>query len=164
MLPAGTEVLAPARRGGNLRALLSGTEMSATYSPGDPFDRGRATPSGPAGAARLAPAVDDLGWQLVEATRRREGLARITHTLVRAAATGTGVVAAELDVLRVHLDTARYQLLARYPGLDAAALSNCLLLAATDALATGDRDTANYHFAWFQVFDAPPPGNAGPAV
>ena len=71
----------------------------------------------------------------------------------------TGVNAAELDVLRVHLDTARYHLLARYPALDTPVLLNCLLLAATDALAVGDHAAANYHFAWFQVIAAPP-GNA----
>jgi hypothetical protein len=40
-----------------------------------------------------------------------------------------GRVGWELDVLRVHLDTARYQLLARYPDAPPAAIG--LLLAAT---------------------------------
>ena len=48
------------------------------------------------------------------------------------------MVAAEVDVLRVHLDTARYQLFAQYPDPDNALLLNCLLLAATEAIVTGD--------------------------
>lgn len=160
VLPADVQVLTPARRRGNLRALLGGTERSATYSPGDPFAHGAAS-VGLSGGRRTAPEVPDLGWRLTEATRWRDGLPRIAHTLATAAASGTGVVDAELDVLRVHLDTARYQLLAHYPGVDTAILLNCLLLAATDALAAGDRETANYHFAWFHEFTTAPAGNSG---
>jgi hypothetical protein len=156
-LPAGVEVLPPARRSGNLRSLLGPTELSATYVPGDPFGLGANTFAEMTRGGRAAPEVPDLGWQLAEATRWRDGLARITHTLARAAAAGTGVVEAELDVLRVHLDTARYQLVARYPEIDPAVLLNCLLLAATTALATGDRETANYHFSWFQAFTSATP-------
>lgn len=153
VLPSGVDLLAPGRRAGGVKALLGANEKSAQYTPGDPFDRGAAAPRADRGA-RDAPVVDDLGWQLAEATRWRDGLPRITHTLAKAAASGTGVVDAELDVLRVHLDTARYHLVARYPGLDAPLLLNCLLLAATDALATGSMDAANYHFAWFQALSA----------
>ena len=78
------------------------------------------------------------------------------HTLAKAGAARTGVVDAEVDVLRVHSDTARYQLLAQYPDVDPALLSNCLLLAATEAIATGDDLSANYHFAWFETLDASP--------
>ena len=80
------------------------------------------------------PAVDDLGWELGEATHWRDGLPRMVHTLARAGAAGTGIVEAEIDLLRVHSDTARYQLLAQYPDVDPALL-NCLLLAATEAIA-----------------------------
>ncbi|WP_197379206.1 DUF5631 domain-containing protein [Mycolicibacterium mengxianglii] len=149
-LPAGVEVLPPARRTGNLRALLGSADPVVTYRPGDAFGSG-SSGSEPGRGVRVAPEVTDLGRQLAEATRRRDGLPRITHTLAKAASSGTGVVEAELDVLRVHLDTARYQLLARYPGLDPGLLLNCLLLSATQALATGDREAANYHFAWFQA-------------
>ncbi|MGH3552441.1 MAG: DUF5631 domain-containing protein, partial [Mycobacterium sp.] len=37
-----------------------------------------------------------------------------------------------------------------------ALLLNCLLLAATEGIASGDPVIANYHFAWFQVLSAPP--------
>jgi hypothetical protein len=79
----------------------------------------------------------------------------MVHTLAKAGAAGTGVMEAEVDVLRVHLDTARYQLLAQYPDVDSALLLNCLLLAATEGIATGDELSANYHFAWFQRLDTP---------
>lgn len=156
-VPAEVELLPPGRRDGTARSLLGSTDLFATYKPGDPFN-GSARVAAVAGA-RTAPEVTDLGWQLAEATRWREGLPRITHTLAKAAASGTGVVDAELDVLRVHLDTARYQLLAHYPGTDEALLLNCLLLAATDALAAGDDDAANYHFAWFQALSETAAGN-----
>ncbi|PQM49721.1 hypothetical protein C1Y40_00049 [Mycobacterium talmoniae] len=81
------------------------------------------------------------------------------HTVADAAAAGTDVVDAEMDLLRVHLDTARYQLLTQYPEADAALLLNCLLLAATEGLAAGDTVSANYHFSWFQVLNGLPPGD-----
>ena len=160
-LPAGVDVLPPGRRTGSVRALLGATTSAASYVPGDPFsNRGHAPGAGT--GTPTAPAVDDLGWQLTEATRWRDGLPRITHTLAKAAASGTGVVEGELDVLRVHLDTARYQLVAWYPEIDSALLLNCLLLAATAALAAGEREAADYHFGWFQVLSAPASSNWDP--
>ncbi|CAN5398829.1 DUF5631 domain-containing protein [soil metagenome] len=161
VLPAGVDLLAPDRRRGGVKAMLGSAEAIAVYTPGDRFSRNSVDPKAGRGARR-APEVDDLGWQLAEATRWRNGLPRITHTLAKAAGSGTGVVDAELEVLRVHLDTARYQLVARYPEVDAPLLLNCLLLAATEALATGGEGTANYHFAWFQALSAPPAGNWQP--
>ncbi|WP_059014805.1 DUF5631 domain-containing protein [Mycobacterium sp. M26] len=155
-LPAGVDLLAPARRGGRVAELLGDVVRSAIYHPGDPFSyvRDRSTASAP--DARRLSEVDDLGWKLGEATHWRDGLPRIVHTLAKAGAARTGVVDAEVDVLRVHSDTARYQLLAQYPDIDAALLSNCLLLAATEAIAVGDEVSANYHFAWFEALNAPP--------
>lgn len=154
-LPAGVELPVPGRRGGRVGELLGDVVRTAVYHPGDPFGGTAydATVSSP--TARQLPAVDDLGWKLGEATHWRDGLPRIVHTLAKAGAAGTGVVDAEIDVLRVHSDTARYQLLAQYPDVDAAMLSNCLLLAATEAIATGDELSANYHFAWFEALSAP---------
>ncbi|HZE16040.1 MAG TPA: DUF5631 domain-containing protein, partial [Mycobacterium sp.] len=57
----------------------------------------------------------------------------MVNTVARAGAAETGVLEAEIDVLRVHLDTARYQLLAEYPDLVAALQLNCMLLAATES-------------------------------
>ena len=155
-LPGGVELLAPGRRGGRVADLLGDVVRSAVYHPGDPFAPGRGGGTADSPDARWLDPVDDLGWKLGEATHWRDGLPRIVHTLAKAGAARTGVVDAEVDVLRVHSDTARYQLLAQYPGVDAALLSNCLLLAATEAIATGDEVSANYHYAWFEALDAPP--------
>lgn len=155
-LPAGVRLLEPGWRDGNTEALLGGAGSAATYAPGDRL--GWAIDSGGiecSQSARELPAIDDLGWRLAEATHWRDGLPRMANTLAKAGAAGTGVPDAEMDLLRVHLDTVRYQLLAQYPDVDLGLLLNCLLLAATAGIATGDRVTANYHFAWFQTLSAP---------
>jgi hypothetical protein len=164
-LPADVRLLEPERRKGNAPALLGHTALLATYAPGDPL--GWATDYAVADTSsqpRELPAVDDLGWQLSEATHWRDGLPRMVHTLAKAGAAGTGVIDAEVDILRVYLDTSRYQLLAQYPDVDAGLLLNCLLLAATEGIATGNLVTANYHFAWFQMLSTPPASGwkAGP--
>jgi hypothetical protein len=156
-LPADVGLLEPDRRIGNAAALLSKTTLSVTYAPGDPLGWAADyevadTSSQP----RELPAVDDLGWLLSEATHWRDGLPRMIHTLAKAGAAGTGIDDQEIDLLRVYLDTSRYQLLAQYPDVDAALLLNCLLLAATEGIATGNPVGANYHFAWFQMLSAPP--------
>jgi Family of unknown function (DUF5631)/Family of unknown function (DUF5632) len=156
-LPADVQLLAPDRRTGNAAVLLSETTISMTYAPGDPLGWAADyevtdTSSQP----RELPPVDDLGWLLSDATHWRDGLPRMIHTLAKAGAGGTGIVDEEIDLLRVYLDTSRYQLLAQYPDVDAALLLNCLLLAATDGIATGNVVSANYHFAWFQMLSAPP--------
>ena len=155
-IPAGVELLDPQRRSGNLAAMLGHPEQMVSYSPGDPFGPAGDGPLTPSDDARLLEPVEDLGWRLAEATHWRDGLPRMVHTLAKAGGAGTGVLDAEVDVLRVHLDTARYQLTARYPDLDNALLLNCLLLAATEAVATGATVAANYHFSWFLALSTPP--------
>lgn len=150
-LPAEVELLPPARRVGRISELLGEVVRLAVYQPGDSFAVTNSTTTQISPKVRELPAIDDLGWKLGEATRWRDGLPRIVHTLAKAGAARTGVVDAEVDVLRVHSDTARYQLVAQYPDVDPALLSNCLLLAATEAIATGDELSANYHFAWFEA-------------
>ena len=154
-LPAGVNVLPPARRSGRVGELLGDVVRSVVYHPGDPFGSGRADPVVASTTARELPRVEDLGWKLVETTHWRDGLPRLVHTLAKAGAARTGVLDAEVDVLRVHSDTARYQLMAQYPDVDAALLSNCLLLAAAEAIAVEDEVSANYHFAWFEALSAP---------
>ncbi|OMC45475.1 hypothetical protein A5744_09555 [Mycobacterium sp. IS-1264] len=156
-LPAGVRLLEPRRRRGKVSALLDEATRTATYTPGDFIGRHddvAATESSV--QPRELPPVDDLGWELGRATHWRDGLPRLVHTLAKAAAAGTGVVEEEVDLLRVHLDTARYQLLGQYPDIAPALLLNCLLLAATESLVARDAVSANYHFAWFQKLDAPP--------
>lgn len=62
--------------------------------------------------------------------------------------------AEEVDLLRVHVDTALHHVLAQYPRVDPALLLNCMLLAATERSVTGDPIAANYHFAWFRELDS----------
>lgn len=150
-LPAEVELFPPAKRVGRIGELLGDVVRSAVYQPGDSFGGTGFTTTQTSLKVRELPAIDDLGWKLGEATHWRGGLPRIVHTLAKAGAAHTGVVDAEVDVLRVHSDTARYQLLAQYPDVDPALLSNCLLLAAAEAIATGDELSANYHFAWFEA-------------
>lgn len=156
-LPEGVRLLAPGRRAGRAHALLGAARLAATYTPGDPVGRpGDFGPTPRSGAARELPAVQDLGWELSRLTHWRDGLPRLVHTLAKAASAGTGVVEEEAELLRVHLDTARYQLFSQYPDVDSALLLNCLLLAVTDASVSGDAVSANYHLAWFQKLDEPP--------
>jgi hypothetical protein len=164
-LPSEVRLLEPARRKGNVTALLADTTLLATYAPSDSL--GWATDYEVADTSsrpRELPTIDDLGWLLSEATHWRDGLPRMVHTLAKAGAAGTGVLDAEIDILRVYLDTSRYQLFAQYPDIDTALLLNCLLLAATEAIATGNLVNANYHFAWFQTLSTPPASGwkAGP--
>ena len=164
-LPAEVRLLEPARRTGTAAALLGQTTLTAKYAPGDPL--GWATDyevTDTSSQPRELPEVDDLGWVLGEATHWRDGLPRMVNTLAKAGAAGTGIVEAEIDILRVYLDTSRYQLLAQYPDIDAGLLLNCLLLAATEGIATKNQVSANYHFAWFQMLSAPPASGwkAGP--
>lgn len=155
-LPEGVRLLEPERRAGKVSALLGETRRSRTYSPGDSLGWLDASTETEASAQpRELPAVDDLGWELSQATHWRDGLPRMVHTLARAAAAGTGVAEEEIDLLRVHLDTARYKLLIQYPNIDPALFLNCLLLAATEGAVTGDLVSANYHLAWFHKLNEP---------
>jgi hypothetical protein len=159
-VPPDVRLLPPQRRTGDAAALLGPTTVSATYAPGDPlgWSFGWATEFDPAAysvRARRLPPIDDLGWLLAGATHMRDGLPRMVHTLAKAGAARTPILETEIAELRAHLETARLQLLAQYPDVEHAVLLNCLLLAATASIATGDRLTANYHFAWYQVFNAP---------
>jgi hypothetical protein len=156
-LPLGVRLLVPGRRSGKAAALLGDATRTATYTPGDRV--GRATDFAATESsvqARELPAVEDLGWELGRVTHWRDGLPRLVHTLAKAATAGTGVVEEEADLLRVHLDTARYQLLSQYPDTAPALLLNCMLLAATESSVAGDATSANYHLAWFQKLDEPP--------
>jgi hypothetical protein len=156
-LPAGVRLLQPGRRAGKVSALIGEATRMVTYTPGDAMGRpADFTTMKPSVQPRELPAVDDLGWELGRATHWRDGVPRMVHTLVKAAAADTGVVEEEVDLLRAHLDTAQYQVLIQYPNVGSALLLNCLLLAATESLVTGDSISANYHFAWFQKLDEPP--------
>lgn len=158
-LPDGVQLLEPGWRHGTATEMLGNPTESASYSPGDRLGWASdfAATETSVQPRKLEP-IDDLGWRLGEATHWREGLPRMANTLVKAGAAGTGVVDAEIDLLRVHLDTMRYQLLAQYPDSDTALVLNCMLLAASEGMATGDTVSANYHYSWFRTLTAPPVG------
>lgn len=150
-LPAGVRLLEPDRRTGRVAALIGETARVVMYTPGDSLHRSvdfAATRSSV--EPRSLPPIDDLAGVLSAATRARDDLPKIVPRLAGAAAAGAVVVDQEVDVLRVHLDTARYQLLVQYPNVNPALLLKCLLMAATEGIASGDAVSANYHLAWYQ--------------
>lgn len=155
-LPDGVRLLEPERRPGKVAALVGDAAHVVTYSPGDSLRRsaGFATTKSSLEPRRL-PVIDDLAATLSGATRRFDGLPRIVQRLADAAAAGVTVVDQEVDVLRVHLDTARYQLLIQHPRVDQSLLRKCLLMAATEGIASGDVVSANYHLAWYQKLATP---------
>ncbi|SRX92914.1 DUF5631 domain-containing protein [Mycobacterium shimoidei] len=159
-VPADVRLLPPQHRIGTATDLLGPTTAVAAYAPGDPlgWSFGWATELDTAANSvwpRRLPPIDDLGWLLCAATQRRDGLPRIVHTLAKAGAERTAILAAEIDELHACLETTRLQLVSQYPTVDHDLLLDCLLLAATEGIATGDRITANYHFAWYQALNAP---------
>ncbi|BBX64227.1 hypothetical protein MSAS_34010 [Mycobacterium saskatchewanense] len=156
-LPAGVGLLEPGRRSGKATEMIGDTTRVVRYAPGDSLRRSAGLAALKASLEpRELPEIDDLGGALNTATRRREGLPRIVHAMASTAAAGTRIADQEVDVLRVHLDTARYQLLVQFPDVDPALLLDCLLLAATEAFVVGDITSANYHLRWFQTLEASP--------
>ncbi|ORV72611.1 DUF5632 domain-containing protein [Mycobacterium gastri] len=151
MLPEGVQLLEPKRRSGGVAKLIGTTARLATYRPGDFLGwTSDFTPTTSSPKPRELPTLDNLLSELSGATRWRDGLPRIVHLLAQASAAEGGVGEDEIDLLRVHLDTARHEVVAQYPNVDAALLLNCMLLAATESGVTGDPVSANYHFAWFR--------------
>jgi len=148
-LPSAVTLLPPARRRGNLEALLGDATVIASYTPIHLLpDDAEPNPTSP--RPRSVPDVSDLGWELSQATQWRDGLPRLVHTLAKATSAGTGVLDSEIDLLREHLATTSKCVLDSYPDhVDAHQVGNWQLLAAIDALVGGDKATANYHLTWF---------------
>lgn len=156
-IPAGVTLLEPGRRAGGLMALLDGAVLTATFLPGrDPafFDENEPIPV--SSHARRTAAVDDLGWELSQATRGRDGLPRLAHTLARAGAAGTGCLESEIALLREQLRAVARGVLDNYPATDGGtAVGNWQLMASVEALIDGDCTLANYHFSWFHAHARP---------
>jgi hypothetical protein len=150
-IPAAVTLLEPARRRGEIEALLGEVKLVASYVPGDyrpDPDADEPVPSSP--RPRHAPEVEELSWQLSQATHWRDGLPRLAHTLARAASRGTGVLESEAEQLHEALTTLADRVLDRYPdAIDADQVGNWQLLAAIEALVAKDKGAANYHLAWF---------------
>ncbi|RUP07100.1 MAG: hypothetical protein EKK34_00385 [Mycobacterium sp.] len=161
-LPEGVHLLEPQRRSGRAADFLGPTTRVVTYTPGDPARWSSGAPDPQPSVQPFAlPALEDLDWELRVATHWREGLPRLVNTMAKAVASGADIAEQEVDLLRVHLDTVRYQVLAQYPDADPAQLLNCMLLAAVDGRVSGDPVSANYHLAWFVKLDSAPAGNRG---
>jgi hypothetical protein len=150
-IPAAVTLLEPARRRGGLETLLGSVEGAATYTPGHYLPNPDAEePVAMSSRPRHAPDIEELSWQLGDATHWRDGLPRLAHTLAKAASRGTGVLESEAEQLHTELTTLADRVLSSYPdAVDAAEVGNWQLLAAIDALVTDDWTAANYHLAWF---------------
>ena len=150
-IPAAVTLLEPARRRGDIEALLGEVKLATAtqaghYRPESETDE--PMPMSP--RARRAPEVEELGWHLSDATLWRDGLPRLANTLAKAATRGTGVPEEEAELLRNHLTALADRVLDTYPDhVDQADVGNWQLLAAIEALVNGDRPAANYHLAWF---------------
>ena len=152
-IPSGVQLLEPARRRGSLAHLLGETTETATWTPGHYLPPAKDVDPLPTSfRSRQVPDIDELNWELNQATNWRDGLPRLAHTLAKAGAAGTGVLDSETDMLHQHLDATAHKVLATYPdSVDAAEVGNWQLLAAIDALLTNQKTALNYHFAWFQA-------------
>lgn len=152
-IPSGTTLLPPAEGARGLEGLLRDAVVVETWSPGDFLPAAEDSEPVPMSLRpRDLPAVDDLNWQITQATNWRDGLPRLAHTLTKAAVGGTGVLDSETDLLREHLRAISDKVCKSYGGsLDAQSVGTWQLLAAIDALVHGRRTALNYHFAWFQA-------------
>jgi hypothetical protein len=163
-IPAAVTLVEPARRRGDIETLLGEVKLAAGYVPGDyrrDPDADEPVPSSP--RPRRAPEVEELSWQLSQATHWRDGLPRLAHTLARAASRGTGVLESEAEQLHEALTTLADRVLDRYPdAVDADQVGNWQLLAAIEALVAGDKGAANYHLAWFLACNTAVPESVAP--
>jgi hypothetical protein len=158
-IPSVVTLLDPSDRRGDIETLLGEVSASASYTPLHylPESADDTELIGTSTRPRQVPTVDDLGWELGQATNWRDGLPQMAHTLAKAASTGTGVVDNEVEFLRQHLAVLRDKVLDSYPDdIDAATVSNWQLLASINSLAADDTTGANYHFAWFQALNRVP--------
>lgn len=152
-IPTGFSLLEPARRRGGVEALLGEVAATATFAPGQHLPSAdEPVPTSP--RARHGPAADELGWELGQATKWRDGLPRLAHTLATAACRGTGVPDDEIELLRDYLGTIGDRVIEHYPNdVDGTEVENWQLLATIAALVDGDRTEAAYHFTWFQALN-----------
>ncbi|MFN8032761.1 MAG: DUF5631 domain-containing protein [Mycobacterium sp.] len=159
-IPTGVTLLPPRYRRTNLSTMLGDAALTAAYSPGQHLSEAdHNEPVEMSIRARTAPQVEELGWELSQATNWRDGLPRLAHTLAKAASTGTGYLDSEVELLREHLAAVTRQVLTDYPdNVDPAKVGNWQLLASIDALIKDEKTSANYHLAWFQTLSLAPRG------
>jgi hypothetical protein len=150
-IPAAVTLLEPERRRGDLETLLGEVTAAASHAPGRYIPEAD-EPVPLSARPRNAPEIEELGWELSDATNWRDGLPQLAHTLAKAAFAGTGVLDSEVELLRELMDSVAGGVLDAYPDdVDPEALGNWQLLAAIAALVDADNAAANYHLAWFQA-------------
>jgi hypothetical protein len=148
-IPSGVRLLQPRRCTGDVATLLGPAMLTAEYHPGQQLCAADDESMETSGQTWQTTPVDDLGWALAKATKWRDGLPRLAHTMAKAASARSGYLSSEITLLREYLGCAASTALSRYPGsVRAADLGNWQLLAATEAMIVGDMHRANYHFAW----------------
>ncbi|BAX93102.1 DUF5631 domain-containing protein [Mycobacterium shigaense] len=151
-IPAAVTLLNPERRRGDLETLLGEVSVAAGYTPIHHIPEADDEPIPTSKRPRHVPEIDELGWELSQATQWRDGLPRLAHTLAKATSGGTGVLDKEVELLHDHLAAVSSRVLGSYPdNVDAHDVGNWQLLAAIDALVAGDKSTATYHLAWFKA-------------
>jgi Family of unknown function (DUF5631)/Family of unknown function (DUF5632) len=160
-LPAAVTLLPPERRRGDLDSLLGEVSVAAGYTPIHHIpEEDEPVPTSP--RPRRVPDIDELGWELNQATQWRDGLPQLAHTMAKAASAGTGVLDKEVELLHEYLAAISARVLDSYPDhVDSHDVGNWQLLAAIDALVAGDKSAANYHLAWFQACSTTTTGQAG---
>jgi hypothetical protein len=150
-IPVGVKLMQPAAHRRNLAALLGAATLTAHYERGQ-YLSPEAEPVAMSIRARDTTAVEDLGWALSQATKWRDGLPRLAHTLAKAITAQTGFLDSEVVLLREHLRAVERIVLVKYPAnVNPAEVGNWQLLATIAALLDNDQRLANYHFAWFQT-------------
>ncbi|WP_147289357.1 DUF5632 domain-containing protein [Mycolicibacterium tokaiense] len=152
-IPKGVELLQPQKRRGGLEHLLGETVNHSIWTPGHYLPNAKdVEPVEMTFRARQVPDIEELNWELTQATNWRDGLPRLAHTLTKAGIAGTGVLESEADLLYEHLTAARDKVVRAYPdSVDPTDVGNWQLLAAISGLIAKDKTTLKYHFAWFQA-------------
>lgn len=152
-IPKGVELLQPQKRRGGLEHLLGETVNHSIWTPGHYLPNAKdVEPVEMTFRARQVPDIDELNWELTQATNWRDGLPRLAHTLTKAGIAGTGVLESEADLLYEHLTAARDKVVRAYPdNVDPTDVGNWQLLASISGLIAKDKTTLRYHFAWFQA-------------
>ena len=105
---------------------------------------------------RQVPAVDELGWELGQATKWRDGLPQMAHTLAKAASTGQALSTMKsssfISISQRFVTGCWTHTPTMWTG------RGCkLAIAGVDrGMASADSIGANYHFAWFQALNYVP--------
>lgn len=152
-IPTGVTLLKQTACTGSLEKMLGPTRLTAAYRAGQYLpSASSAEPVAMSIRARDTTAVDDLGWELSQATKWRDGLPRLAHTLAKAVSGKTGYLDSEVELLREYLTSIARLAISKYPDdVIPAQVGNWQLLATIDALINEEKTLANYHFAWFQA-------------